>query len=274
MVQSLLGGEYHSAFKGAGLSFEDVREYQPGDDIRAIDWNVTARTGHPFIKRFVEERELTILLVVDVSASTKFGTGVVTKRAAAAELAALIALCAAGNNDRVGLIAFTDRVEKFVPPNKGPRHVMRMLRDILAFEPQHSRTNLASALDYVTKVQRRRAIVFVLSDFQGSGFEKSFQRAARKHDLVAIRTIDPREQEWPPIGLVQLQDAETGEQRLIDTNSPATRQQFAQRVAERAAAFHRLVRGTQADVIEAGTDGNHFESLLAFFRRRERRRHR
>ncbi|MCE9560617.1 MAG: DUF58 domain-containing protein [Planctomycetes bacterium] len=272
LVQTLLGGEYHSAFKGAGLSFEEVREYQPGDDVRTIDWNVTARVGLPFIKRFVEERELTLLLVVDVSASTKFGTGMLTKRAAAAELAALLALCATSNNDRVGLVAFTSEVEQFVPPNKGPRHVLRMLRDILAFEPQKTGTDLAAALDYVTKVQRRRAIVFVLSDFQGTGYEKAFRRAARKHDLVAIRTTDPREIIWPAAGLVRLQDAETGEQVLLNTSDNTVRKRFEELAAERAATLMKLARSSQADVIEVGTDGGHFDALLGFFRKRDRRR--
>ncbi|MBA4190237.1 MAG: DUF58 domain-containing protein [Planctomycetaceae bacterium] len=272
LVQTLLGGEYHSAFKGAGLSFEEVREYQPGDDVRTIDWNVTARVGLPFIKRFVEERELTILLVVDVSGSTRFGTGTFTKRAAAAELAALLALCATSNNDRVGLVTFTSEVEQFVPPNKGPRHVLRILRDILAYEPQKTGTDLAAALDYVTKVQRRRAIVFLLSDFLGTGYEKSFRRAARKHDLVAIRTTDPREVLWPAVGLVRVQDAETGEQVLIDTSDPAVRKRFETLAAERTASFTKLARSAQADVIEVGTDGGHFDALLGFFRKRDRRR--
>jgi uncharacterized protein (DUF58 family) len=272
LVQTLLGGEYHSAFKGAGLSFEEVREYQPGDDIRAIDWNVTARTGHPFIKRYIEERELTLLLVVDLSASQRFGTGMLTKRAAAAELAALLALCAVSNNDRVGLVGFTSEVERFVPPNKGPRHVLRLLRDILAFEARKTGTDLAAALDYIVKVQRRRAIVFVLGDFQGSGFEKAFRRAARKHDLIAVRTADRRERDWPAAGLVRLQDAETGARVLVDTGSHAVRERFAALAAERATAFMRLARGAQADVIEVGTDGDHFDALLGFFRKRDRRR--
>ncbi len=272
LVQTLLGGEYHSAFKGAGLSFEEVREYQPGDDVRTIDWNVTARTGHPFIKRYVEERELTLLLVVDVSASQKFGTGLLTKRAAAAELAALLALCAVSNNDRVGLVAFSSEVERFVPPNKGPRHVLRLLRDILAFEPQKTGTDLSAALDYIVKVQRRRAIVFVLGDFFGAGYEKSFRRAARKHDLIAVRTTDRREHEWPAAGFVRLQDAESGRQVLIDTGDYAVRERFEAAAEDRAAAFTKLARGSQADVIEVGTDGNHFDALLGFFRKRDRRR--
>jgi uncharacterized protein (DUF58 family) len=272
LVQTLLGGEYHSAFKGAGLSFEEVREYQPGDDVRTIDWNVTARTGHPFIKRYVEERELTLILVVDVSASQRFGSGMLTKRAAAAELAALLALCAVSNNDRVGLVAFSSEVERFVPPNKGPRHVLRLLRDILAFEPKKTGTELACALDFAVKVQRRRAIVFAIGDFLGAGYEKSLRRAARKHDLIAVRTSDPRERDWPAAGLVRLRDAETGAELLVDTSDRRVREGFARRAAARAAEFTRLARGAQADLIEVSTDGNHFDALLGFFRKRDRRR--
>lgn len=272
LVQTLLGGEYHSAFKGAGLSFEEVREYQPGDDVRTIDWNVTARVGHPFIKRFVEERELTMILAVDVSASQGFGTRLLTKRAAAAELAALLALCAVSNNDRVGLLAFTSEVERYVPPNKGPRHVLRLLRDILAFEPKHPGTDLTGALDYLNKVQRRRAIVFFMSDFVGSGFEGAFRRAAHRHDLIAVRTSDPRERDWPPVGLMWFEGAETDAQRLVDTSDPRVREDFATTAESRDEAFAKLARGCQADLIEAGTDGDHFDALLNFFRKRDRRR--
>lgn len=273
LVQTLMGGEYHSAFKGVGLSFEEVREYQPGDDVRSIDWNVTARVGHPFIKRFVEERELTLLLVVDLSASQTFGSGLLTKRAVTAELAALLSLCAVSNNDRVGLIGFSDVVERFVAPNKGPRHVLRLLRDVLAFEPAHTGTDLAAALDYVTKVRSRRAIVFVISDFFGRGYERALQRAARKHDLICIRTTDPREREWPSTGLVRLQDAETGEQVLVDSADRRTRQSFARLAAERS-GFSKLAQGCKAEVIEVGTDGGHFDALLGFFRKRDRQRRR
>ncbi len=272
LVQTLLGGEYHSAFKGAGLSFEEVREYQPGDDVRTIDWNVTARVGHPFIKRFVEERELTIILVVDVSASQGFGTQQLTKRAAAAELAALLGLCAASNNDRVGLLAFSSTIEQYVAPNKGSRHILRLLRDILAFDAQHPGTNLAAALDYLNKVQRRRAIVFLMSDFVGTGYETAFRRTARKHDLIAVRTSDPREKTWPAVGLVRLEDAETGRQLLVDTSSSRVRAEFAATARARDEAFARFARGCQADLIEAGTEGDHFDALLTFFRKRDRRR--
>jgi len=271
-VQSLLGGEYHSAFKGTGLSFEDVREYQPGDDIRGIDWNVTARTGTPFIKRYVEERELTVLLAVDLSGSQRFGTQGQTKRAVAAELAALVAFCAINNQDRVGLLGFTDTVERFVPPNKGTRHVLRILRDILFYEPEHRGTDLKAALDHLNKVQKRRAIVFLFSDFMTTGFEDSFKRAARQHDLIAVRTTDAREQTWPETGLIQLEDAETNEPYLIDTSSRAFRIGFAARQLQRREAFIKLARSSQADWLEVGTEGGHIDTMLKFFRRRERRK--
>ena len=271
-VQTLLGGEYHSAFKGAGLSFEEVREYQPGDDVRSIDWNVTARMGHAFIKRYVEERELTLVLMVDVSAGQRFGTGRHQKRAAAAELAALIAFCAVTNNDRVGLLAFTDHVERHVRPNKGTRHVLRLLRDILFFEPEHRGTDLAAALDYLSRVQRRRAVVFLISDFLDDGFTDSFRRVARKHDLIAVRTSDVLEHAWPAVGLVQLEDAETGRQVLIDAGSRRFRAEFAERARARRAAFTALARASQVDLIDVGTEGDHFDELLRFFRLRERRR--
>jgi uncharacterized protein (DUF58 family) len=272
LVQTLLGGEYHSAFKGAGLSFEEVREYQPGDDVRTIDWNVTARIGHPFIKRFVEERELTLLLVVDVSASQGFGTQEGTKRAVAAELAALLALCAVSNNDRVGLLAFSSVIERYVPPNKGPRHVLRLLRDILAFDARHPGTNLAQALDQINKIHRRRAVVFVLSDFLDRNYDDAFRRTAYTHDLIAVRTRDPRETSWPAIGLIRLQDAETGQSRLVDTRSRAVREAFATAARTQDEAFLQLARRCQADVIDASTEGHHFDALLNFFRQRERRR--
>ncbi|HXD88230.1 MAG TPA: DUF58 domain-containing protein [Urbifossiella sp.] len=272
VVQTLLGGEYHSAFKGVGLSFEEVREYQPGDDVRTIDWNVTARTGQAYIKRFVEERELTLILAVDVSASQRFGSGRQPKRTVAAELAALLALCAVSNNDRVGLIAFTEEIERFVPPNKGPRHVLRLLRDILAFEPQKRGTDLSAALDYLNKMQRRRAIVFLMSDFLGSGFETAFRRAARKHDLIAVRTTDPRELDWPAAGLIRVEDAETGRQMVIDTSNRSFREGFEARNQERMAAFTKLARAAQADLVDVNTSGNHFDALLGFFRKRDRRR--
>src|SRR5689334_6036683 len=226
-VENLLGGEYHSVFKGAGIAFEEVREYQPGDDIRTIDWNVTARMGHPFIKRFIEERELTVMLLVDCSGSNQFGTRLQQKREVAAELAAVLAFSAISNNDKVGLIAFTDRVERFVPPRKGTRHVLRLIRDVLFYQPQHRRTSVQQALDYLNRVVHRRVIVFLLSDFLDRGYEKSLKRTGRRHDLVAVRITDPREEELPAVGLLELEDAETGERELVDTYSKAARDEFA-----------------------------------------------
>lgn len=271
-VRTVLGGEYHSAFKGTGLSFDEVREYQPGDDVRRIDWNVTARMGQPFIKRYVEERELTVLLVADVSGSQRFGTGEQTKRGVAAEVAALLAFCAVSNHDRVGLVAYSDRVERSIPPGKGTRHTLRVLRDILFYEPAGSKSDLTAALDYLNRVQRRRAIVFVLSDFLGTGYDDAFRRAARKHDLIAVRTSDPRELTWPAIGLVNLEDAENGRQVLIDTGRRAFRDAFAARAADRIARFDHLCRGVGVDRIDASTDGGHFDALMRFFKLRERRR--
>jgi uncharacterized protein (DUF58 family) len=270
-VEDLLGGEYHSVFKGTGIAFEEVREYQPGDDIRAIDWNVTARMGHPFIKRFIEERELTVMLVVDCSGSNQFGTRLQQKREVAAELAAVLAFSAISNNDKVGLIAFTDRVERFVPARKGTRHVLRLIRDVLFYQPQRRGTSLAEALDYLNRVVHRRVIVFLLSDFLDHGYEKSLKRTGRRHDLVAIRIADPREEELPAVGLLELEDAETGERLLLDTNSRQVRAAYAESARRRRAALRELTRQARVDLVDVTTDGSHLDSLIRFFRLRERR---
>jgi uncharacterized protein (DUF58 family) len=270
-VEDLLGGEYHSVFKGTGIAFEDVREYQPGDDIRTIDWNVTARMGHPFIKRFVEERELTVVLVVDCSASQQFGTRFQQKREVAAELAAVIAFSAISNNDKVGLLQLTDRVEKFVPPRKGIRHVLRLIRDILFFQPQHRGTSLREALDYLNRVLHRRTIVFLLSDFLDRDFERSLKRTGRRHDLIAVRITDPREEELPPVGLIELEDAETGERVLLDTGSRAVRAAYAAAAERRRDALRQLTRSAGIDLVEVATDGTHLDALIRFFKLRERR---
>src|SRR5438045_3629133 len=218
-VEDLLGGEYHSVFKGTGIVFEEVREYLPGDDVRSIDWNVTARMGHPFVKRYTEERELTVVLLIDVSGSHQFGTRQQLKREVLAELAAVLAFSAISNNDKVGLIAFTDRVERFVPPRKGTRHVLRLIRDVLFFQPTHRGTSIREGLDYVNRVLHRRTIVFLLSDFLDRGFESALKRTGRRHDLIALRISDPREEDLPSVGLLELEDAETGEHLLLDTGS-------------------------------------------------------
>jgi uncharacterized protein (DUF58 family) len=270
-VEDLLGGEYHSVFKGTGIAFEEVREYQPGDDIRAIDWNVTARMGHPFIKRFIEERELTVMLLVDCSGSHEFGTRLHQKRVVAAELAAVLAFSAIANNDKVGLIAFTDRVERFVPPRKGTRHVLRLIRDVLFFQPQYRGTSLQQALDYLNKVVHRRVIVFLLSDFLDRGYDKSLKRTGRRHDLVAVRIADPREEELPAVGLLELEDAETGERLLLDTNSRKVRDAYAKAAAGRREALKQLTHAARIDLVDVTTDGAHLDALIRFFRLRERR---
>jgi uncharacterized protein (DUF58 family) len=270
-VEDLLGGEYHSVFKGTGIAFEEVREYQPGDDIRAIDWNVTARIGHPFVKRFIEERELTVMLLVDCSGSHQFGTRVQQKREVAAELAAVLAFSAISNNDKVGLVAFTDRVERFVPPRKGTRHVLRLIRDVLFFQPQRRGTSLREALDYLNRVMHRRVIVFLLSDFLDRGYERSLKRTGRRHDLVAVRIADPREEELPAVGLLELEDAETGERLLLDTNSRKVREAYAKAARARHEALQELTRSARVDLVDVSTDGSHLDSLIRFFRLRERR---
>src|SRR5438552_682212 len=270
-VEDLLGGEYHSVFKGAGIAFEEVREYQPGDDIRTIDWNVTARMGHPFIKRFVEERELTVMLAIDVSGSQQFGTRFQQKREIAAELAAVLAFSAITNNDRVGLVNFTDRVERFVPPRKGVRHVLRLIREVLFFQPQHTGTCIREALRVLNRVLHRRAIVFLLSDFLDRDFEKSFQHTGRRHDLIAVPIRDPREEEVPKVGLLQLEDAETGRFVLLDTNRARVRNDFARQARERRERLRQLPRPARVDLVEVSTDGGHLDALVRLFRLRQRR---
>jgi uncharacterized protein (DUF58 family) len=270
-VANLLGGEYHSVFKGTGLAFADVRAYQPGDDVRAIDWNVTARMGQPFLKRFVEERELTVLFMVDASASLAVGTRRHAKREIVAELAALLAFAALHNNDRVGLFHFTDRVEHVVPPRKGTRHAQRLLRDILFYQPGGRGTGLRAALDSLNRVQRKRAIVFLFSDFLDDGFERALRLAGRRHDLIAVRVHDPLEDELPDVRLLELADAETGEQVLIDTTAAAVRRAYSTNRRRWEAELRRQFRAARVDAIDVFTAGGHLDALIGFFRRREQR---
>jgi uncharacterized protein (DUF58 family) len=269
-VEDLLGGEYHSVFKGTGIAFEEVREYQPGDDVRAIDWNVTARMGHPFIKRYIEERELTVFLLIDWSGSQHFGSGGQEKREVAAELAAVLAFSAIANNDKVGLLGFTDRVERFVPPRKGTRHALRLIRDVLCCRPRGVGTSLRDALDFLNRVRHRRAIVFLISDFLDQGFERTLKRTARRHDVVAVCIVDRREGELAPIGLVELEDAETGRRILLNTSNRRIRADFAAHAAARRDALRRLARAARFDLIETATDGSHLDALMQFLRQRER----
>jgi uncharacterized protein (DUF58 family) len=268
-VAGLLGGEYHSVFKGTGLAFADVRAYQPGDDVRAIDWNVTARMGQPFLKRFVEERELTVLFVVDASASLAVGTRRQAKREVVAELAALLAFAALHNDDRVGLVHYTDRVEHVVPPRHGTRHAQRLLRDILFYQPTGRGTDLRAALDSLNRIQRKRAIVFLFSDFLDAGFDRALRLAGRRHDLIAVRVTDPLEEELPEVGLLELVDAETGERALVDTSSAVVRQAFVANRHLREEELRRRFRGARVDAIDVSTAGGHLDALIGFFRRRE-----
>jgi uncharacterized protein (DUF58 family) len=227
--------------------------------------------GHPFIKRYVEERELTVMLMVDCSGSHRFGTLQQQKREVAAELAALLAFAAISNNDKVGLIAFTDRVERFLPPCKGARHVLRLIRDVLFFQPTHRGTSLREGLDYLNRVLHRRAIVFLLSDFLDTGYERQFQRTGRRHDLIAVRITDPREETLPAVGLLELEDAETGHHLLVDTSSRRVREAHAAAARQRAESMRQLTRSARIDLVEVATDGSHLDALVRFFRQREQR---
>ena len=272
VVNDVLAGEYQSVFKGRGMEFDEVREYQVGDDVRSIDWNVTARSGKPFVKRFREERELTVMFLVDLSASGSFGSVKQPKNELAAEICALLAFAAIKNNDKVGLMVFTDHVEMFIPPKKGTRHVLRVIREILSFRPQRTRTDITRALDYLGRVQSRRAVVFLISDFQAEGFERSLRVLGRRHDLIAVAVTDPREIALPDVGLLELEDAETGEVALIDTGSQAVRRQYAALALERAARLNDLLGSTGIDQIRIETGRAYIRDLMTFFKNREKRK--
>ena len=285
IVSNMLAGQYESVFKGQGMEFEEVREYQPGDDIRTIDWNVTARTGRPFVKKFVEERELTVMLVVDISGSQHFGTHTRAKDDLAAELCAVIAFSAIANNDKVGLIVFTDRIEQFIPPKKGRRHVLRVIRDVLFFASEERSadikdrgTDIALALEYLEKVTTRRTVSFLVSDFpeqtsQGlvRDYEQSLRIANKRHDIIAVTISDPRERELPRLGIMEFQDAETGKTVLIDTASSRTREEFHSLAVERMQRRTDLFRSAGIDAINIKTEKSYVNELLKFFRMRERR---
>ncbi len=271
MVTDVLAGEYHSIFKGRGMEFSDVREYMMGDDIRTIDWNVTSRTGTLHIKKFVEERELTVLLMLDASGSADFGTTSRFKREVAAEMGALLAFSAIKNNDRVGAIVFTDEVEMFIPPRKGRPHVLRVIRDLLYFAPKGRKTNLAAAMDYLNRVTRKRAVVFVLSDFLTFGFEKPFRVAAKKHDVISIFISDPREREIPKAGMIELEDAETGQRMLLDTADRRALAAFTEHANARVQGQMDALTAMGVDIIDVNTGEPYDRPLQRFFRRRARR---
>lgn len=285
LVNTLFSGDYKSSFKGRGIEFLDVREYQPGDDVRTIDWKVTARLatpqpgtefGRPYVKKFAEERELVVLLVVDASGSGRFGTRRQFKLEQAAQVAATLAFSAIRNNDKVGLLFFSDKVEKYVPPRKGRAHVLRLVRDILYFQPERSGTDPVQALEFVMHVLKRRAIVFFISDFIGPAFRSAHLRtplgvAARKHDVVAISVNDPAEVELPALGLVEMEDAETGRQELVDTRAPALRRQFREFRQQQVEEVRRLLRQLGVDNIALSTDEDFAAKLHSFFQQRARR---
>jgi uncharacterized protein (DUF58 family) len=272
LVADRLLGQYRSVFRGRGLEFSEVREYQPGDDVRAIDWNVTARMGSPYVKKYVEERELTIVLAVDASASQRFGSGEATKQEIAAEVAGVLAFAAVENNDRVGMLAFTDRIERYVTPDKGSRHVLRLVRDLLSLETAGRGTDIAMAARYLDRVVRRRAVVFLLSDFIDSGYEAPLRTLARRHDVIAITVGDPREAALPAVGMLEAEDAETGERVLLDAGDPRVVASFARQAAGANDARRRQLGALGLDVVELATDRPYASPLLAFFHARARRR--
>jgi uncharacterized protein (DUF58 family) len=265
LVNHLFSGEYHSVFKGRGMEFSEVREYQFGDDIRNIDWNVTARFGHPFIKVFEEERELTVILMVDLSGSLMFGSISKTKRRVAAELSAILAFSALKNNDKVGLILFTDKIEKFVPPRKGNKHVLRIIRDVLSYEPEGNATDIKSALEYMNGAIKKRSIVFLLSDFMDEGYEKILKAVGKKHDLIGVILDDRRENELPDVG------AETGQERWIDSSSKRVKNAMRKTREEAINRRNSMFLTSRLDRINVQTGKDYIKPLVQFFRVRERR---
>jgi uncharacterized protein (DUF58 family) len=280
MVDESVAGAYHSVFKGRGMDFDEVREYTPGDEVRTIDWNVTARAGRPFVKKFTEERELTLFLVVDISASGNFGSGEMAKRDLAAEVASVLAFSAIRNSDKVGLILYTDRIERYVPPKKGRRHVLRVVRDILFHEPQGIGTDTVKMLDVVNQVLHRRAVVFLISDFEASGdpeiaraaLRRAVRQTNRRHDLVAIHVEDPREKELPNVGIIALEDAETGEIIELNTARAAVRKRFNELAVERSRRLRNDLRAEGVDTVQLRTDAPYIPPLQRFFKSRGRPR--
>ena len=271
MVTDVFAGHYHSVFKGQGMEFEEVREYFPGDDIRSIDWNVTARMGHPFIKKFMEERELTIMFLLDLSASSSFGTVNKLKSQLAAELCSVLAMSAIKNNDKVGLITFTDRIEKVVPPGKGLSHVLRIIREALYFRPEGKGTDIPGAIDYLRRTTRRSSVTFIISDFFANDFRKQLSVANKRHDIIAVSVTDPRETKLPDAGIIHLKDAETGKEFFVDTSSAAVRNEYKEKAAALFAERQKLFQSIHVDHLDTRTDVPYARELIRFFRMREQR---
>lgn len=271
LATEVFAGNYESAFKGRGIEFEEVRPYQAGDDIRTIDWNVTARTGEPFVKLFREERELTLMFLVDVSASMQFGTVNKFKSEIAAEVTALLAYTALKNNDKIGLIIFSDHVEHYIPPKKGHAHIWRVIRDILSHKSKAKRTNLSLPLEYLNMVAKRKVSAFLISDFLGNGYEKMLKQTARHHDLIAVSVTDPKEENIPNVGLIELQDAENEDILMIDTVKPGIRKKWRKTMLEEHTKRNLMFRRAGLDHIKLDTSGNYVDPIIQFFKLRERR---
>ncbi len=272
LSKQMFSGEYHSAFKGRGMTFSEVRQYYAGDDIRTIDWNVTARTTEAHIKVFEEERELTMMLLVDVSASGNFGTSVQFKRELITELCAILSFSALQNNDKIGVIFFTDKVEKYIPPKKGKFHVLRIIRELIEFQPLNTKTDIAEALKYFSDVVKKRSIAFIMSDFISSDFEKPLKIASRKHDTIAMQVYDKRESEIPNLGLVNIKDAETGENRILDTSNKSFRDNYKRSWVDRQITISKLLNKCKVDLIQIRTDESYIVPLRNFFKTREKKR--
>ncbi len=270
LVTDVMAGQYESAFRGRGMEFAEVREYRPGDDIRRIDWNVTARTGLPFVKEHQEERELTVMLLVDVSASGAFGTHQKLKREVATEVAAVLAFCAMKSNDKVGLVIFSDEVEHYVPPKKGRGHLWRVIRDVLTYEPKRRQTKVSAALDFFNHVMRRRSVAFVISDFLDRDYDQALRLAARKHDLTAVVITDPRELSVPALGLLEVEDLESGERLLLDTTHPEVAAALQKMAGGARQALREQLRAAKVGEIEIDTSGSYVEPIVRFFQKRGR----
>ncbi len=266
----IFSGEYHSAFKGRGMSFSEVRDYQYGDDVRNIDWNVTARTGDPHVKIFEEERELTVMLLIDMSQSSFFGTVNQMKNELLTEICAVLAFSAINNNDKVGVLFFSDKVEKFIPPKKGKQHILRIIRELIDFEAEHKGTDLGVALEYLNNVLKKRSICFVLSDFLTKDYENPLRIAARRHDIIGINMIDPREEELPNVGLIRAVDAETGTTSWIDSALPAVRERYASWFADNLQYFKTTFARSGADIVNIRTHESYVNALLKFFKKRSK----
>lgn len=271
LSNQIFSGEYHSAFKGRGMAFSEVREYMPGDDIRNIDWNVTARFNHPFVKIFEEERELTVMLLVDISASGDYGTRRQFKRELITELCAVLSFSAIQNNDKIGVIFFSDKIEKFIPPKKGKSHILRIIRELIDFRPESNGTDIGGALRYFTNMIKKRSISFLISDFQSTGYADALKIAARKHDLVGIRIYDRRETEMPDVGLIRMQDAETGKLMWVDTSKAYTREHYRRSWEQHEKSLEELFARSGVDQVKIATDQNYVQPLINLFKKREKR---